>query len=182
MSGGMRSPGSIRLLATFGAITMLASCVAPERGPRPTAPPPAAAPVIAPASDDWRDLARTPGDWRWSADRSADGARFLDADDAPMFAIRCDAATREIRLVRAGSTADGTATMAFTTSAAVFAIPAAAAADTPGALVARIAASDPKLDDIAFSRGRFVVAVTGQPRLVLPAAPEIGRVIEDCRG
>jgi hypothetical protein len=42
-------------------------------------------------------------------------------------------------------------------------------------------AGDAALDWIAFSRGRFVVAATGMPLLVLPAWPEPARVIEDCR-
>jgi hypothetical protein len=40
---------------------------------------------------------------------------------------------------------------------------------------------DALLDSIAFSRGRFAVSASGTPALVLPAGPEIGRVVEDCR-
>ncbi|MFW2831304.1 hypothetical protein [Sphingomonas sp. ID0503] len=46
---------------------------------------------------------------------------------------------------------------------------------------AALRASDPFLDKIAFSRGRFTVSLAGQPRLVIPAWAEPGRVIEDCR-
>jgi hypothetical protein len=42
-------------------------------------------------------------------------------------------------------------------------------------------ASDPFLDAIAFSKGRFAVEVPGAPTLYIPSYPEITRVIEDCR-
>jgi hypothetical protein len=35
---------------------------------------------------------------------------------------------------------------------------------------------------MAFSRGRFLVTVEGGASLVVPAWPELARVIEDCRG
>ena len=54
-------------------------------------------------------------------------------------------------------------------------------ADT-GDVLARLATSDPLLEQMAFSRGRFLVTVEGGPSLVVPAWPEFARVIEDCRG
>ncbi len=45
-----------------------------------------------------------------------------------------------------------------------------------------LAATDPLLDAMAFSRGRFTVEVPGTTALVLPSHAEVGRVIEDCRG
>jgi len=45
----------------------------------------------------------------------------------------------------------------------------------------QLAAYDPLLDALAFSRARFAVVAAGSPPLVLPAWPEIARVIEDCR-
>jgi hypothetical protein len=47
--------------------------------------------------------------------------------------------------------------------------------------VAMIQASDPILDGIAFSRGRFTIGIPNLPMLVIPAWPEPARVIEDCR-
>jgi hypothetical protein len=44
-----------------------------------------------------------------------------------------------------------------------------------------LSASDPFLDAMAFSRGRFAVEVSGEPTLYLPSWPELTRVIEDCR-
>lgn len=50
-----------------------------------------------------------------------------------------------------------------------------------GRLVAQLTADDPLLDAMAFSRGRFAVQVAGRAPLVIPAWPELARVVEDCR-
>jgi len=55
-------------------------------------------------------------------------------------------------------------------------------AGQPSATTATLAASDPLLDEIVFSRGRFMVHVDGLPDLILPSWPEPAHVIEDCRG
>jgi hypothetical protein len=49
-------------------------------------------------------------------------------------------------------------------------------------MAVQLPASDPLLEQMAFSRGRFLVTVEGGPSLVVPAWPELARVIEDCRG
>jgi hypothetical protein len=49
-------------------------------------------------------------------------------------------------------------------------------------MLAQLPVSDPLLDQMAFSRGRFLVTIEGGPSLVVPAWPEVGHVIEDCRG
>lgn len=178
MSRGMATHRSPR--ATPALLLLLASCVAPEHAappvPPPSAPAPQPMPVAPPASDDWRDIPRTPGAWSWSAGA---GARFASPDGAPLFAVRCDGAQRQVVLVRPGATRGADVVMAFTTSAGSFAYPGQG---DGGAVTAQAAAADPNLDRIAFSRGRFIVAVTGTERLALPADPEIGRAIEDCRG
>ena len=46
---------------------------------------------------------------------------------------------------------------------------------------ANIPVTDPFLDAMAFSKGRFAVQVAGEPVLYIPAWPEITRVIEECR-
>lgn len=50
------------------------------------------------------------------------------------------------------------------------------------AVGAPLAAGDPFLDQIVFSRGRFTVAAEGLPMLVIPSWPEPARAVEDCRG
>ena len=53
---------------------------------------------------------------------------------------------------------------------------------TPPYVAAEIAARDPQLDSMAFSRGRILIALSGAPDLILPIWPEFTRVVEDCRG
>jgi hypothetical protein len=50
-----------------------------------------------------------------------------------------------------------------------------------GRLVVQLPAGDPVLDAMAFSRGRFGVQSPGRAQLVVPAWPELARVVEDCR-
>ena len=49
-------------------------------------------------------------------------------------------------------------------------------------MTVQLPVGDPLLAQMAFSRGRFLVAIEGGPSLVVPAWPEFARVIEDCRG
>jgi hypothetical protein len=46
---------------------------------------------------------------------------------------------------------------------------------------ASLPAYDGLLDAMSFSRGRISVTVSGTPMLVVPAWPELARVVEDCR-
>lgn len=46
----------------------------------------------------------------------------------------------------------------------------------------QVPAADPVLDQMAFSRGRFLVTAEDGTSLVVPAWPEFARVVEDCRG
>jgi hypothetical protein len=160
------------LFAALGGFALLAGC-APRPEPRPipapAAPlPPAPVPVPPPppAAQDWRDIPLTPGEWRYAAQASLVQARF--GAEGAGFVIRCDLANRQLALVREG--AGGAITIRTSFGARGF--PAAGAS---------LAASDPFLDALAFSRGRFTVEVAGLPDLVLPAWPEPARVVEDCR-
>lgn len=53
---------------------------------------------------------------------------------------------------------------------------------TPAYAAVALPPSDPLLDAIAFTRGRFTLEQAGTPPLVLPPWSEVARVIEDCRG
>ncbi len=72
--------------------------------------------------------------------------------------------------------------MTLRASSALKAFPALPNADVPPYAAAQIAPSDSVLDAIAYTRGRFVLSVTGLPDLVIPSAPEFARITEDCRG
>ena len=147
------------------------------------APPPAAALPAGPVGEDWRDVPLTPGTWFYRADGAAGSvAQFGPPGGIALFAMRCDLAARRIVLSRGGG-APPTApqSIGFLTSFGSFVLPAAQGPGQPPAVTAAAPAADPNLDRLAFSRGRFVVTLAGAPRLVIPAWPEVSRVIEDCR-
>ena len=102
------------------------------------------------------------------------GRPGLEAD----FILRCDPATRTITLSWPGAV--GTSAT-ITTS---FGAEPLAVAALPGGgprIGTTLAATNPLLDRLAFSRGRFMVTGAGGARLVIPAWPEAARAIEDCR-
>ena len=195
-SGGMKpshSPHSHSLAAArarmsmiMGAVLVLAgSCSepasAPVAVPPPVRPAVAVAPVPRPAaiSDprDWHNAPLTPGVWRWRHEGGDSVATFGTASLRPLVALRCRLPQHAVLLEGAGA---GALSIVTTTSSR--AMPAAAPPGDPPSLGhVQFAANDPLLDAIAFSRGRFAVEREGMPPLVLPTAPELSRVIEDCR-
>ncbi len=140
--------------------------------PRPEPPPPRPGPP-APPPADWRDGPLSDGDWHYRRDGILSVAAFGSAQGT-VFVIRCEA-PGSIGLARLGAAAPA---MVVRTTLSERRLAASAAA---GETVAALAASDPLLDQVVFSRGRFLIAVEGAPTLVLPAWPEPARVIEDCR-
>lgn len=164
----------------------LACCVPAADPPTPTPQPvvvvPQAvlAPIPQPAFANWMDAPASPGDWTYRADSTGTIAYFGQAGGNPDFGLRCDPSRRAISLLRAG-TASGSVPMRVrteTTERMVTAMPQ----DGPLAtLRADIAPSDPLLEAMAFSKGRFAVETNGLPTLYLPAWPEVTRIIEDCR-
>ncbi|MEO6040662.1 MAG: hypothetical protein ABIP41_02065 [Croceibacterium sp.] len=126
-------------------------------------------PVTTPGN--WLDMPQTAGDWHYSGGL----ASFGQPGAAPALTLRCDRAAGVVELARGGA---GTGPMTIRTENGVRLVEAA---PTATQLVARIAAQDPLLDAIAYSRGRFAVEVPGSAALYIPAWPEVARVIEDCR-
>ena len=94
--------------------------------------------------------------------------------------LTCDLRGRTVLLARAGDV-PGAVPMTIRTTFNVRALTSDPAGAHPGWITARLAARDPLLDAIAFSRGRFSLEVTGLAPLYLPSWPELSRVIEDCR-
>jgi hypothetical protein len=170
---------SLIVAAIFATIS-LAACAPRPAPPQPPAPAPerpapAPAPTPSPPPADWRDAPLSPGDWSWLGDGAASLAVYGMAGSA-QFSVRCDAPGR-VSLIRNGTPGGNTITVR--TSASERRLPAAARGND---LVATLAASDPLLDQIAFSRGRILVETEGAPALIIPAWPEPARVTEDCRG
>ena len=77
------------------------------------------------------------------------------------------------------SVAGSTPTLTIRTSYAERDWPAQANPD--GHSSVSFAPTDPQLDQIAFSRGRFSLSAPNLPEIDIPAWAEPSRVIEDCR-
>ena len=178
-----------RTIALIGALAgplALSACIppSPEPTPAPTPTPtarPAAAPTqaVTPTYDNWMDAPQTPGDWTYRTSGTGTQALFGEAAQGARAVISCDRATRRVTIERAG-VASGQVQMLVRTETQDRTLTASASPNQQ--IGAQLAASDPLLDAIAFSRGRFALEVTGQQGLYLPAYPEITRVVEDCRG
>ena len=164
---------TMRAMAMLAVIVGAASCApkpAPEAErppprtqlptPRPSPAPPAPQPMAG-----WADMALTPGDWTY---RAEDPTAVYGGG---AFTLRCDPAVRRVTLSRGGAAGGLTVRTSYGDRAL--------AGGPSGAI---LPASDPFLDQIVFSRGRFAVEAEGQTRLVLPTWPEPARVVEECRG
>lgn len=151
---------------------MVAACSTPAPPPpRQAAVAPTPPPPPPPPPTDWRDRPYTPGLWRYS-DRTA---TFGPAGTTPALTIRCDAARRLIVLSVWGNAPS----LTIRTSYAERTWPAQPSGD--GRTNVTFTPTDPVLDQIAFSRGRFSVAGPGLAEIDVPAWAEPARVVEDCR-
>lgn len=163
-------------LAGLSALT-LAGCTAipqPEATPpRPESarPAPAPTPIQAPAKP-WDERALDSGAWRYDA-ASRTASFVATGAAAPLVSLTCSGGG--IRL-NANLAAPGQAVDAdLRTTAGTDRL----RLENGGAT---LPARDPRLDRIAFSRGRFALETSSGRVLTLPVQSEIGRVIEDCRG
>lgn len=170
---------------TAGAMALLAGCAGkpePEPAarpePQPVRPQPAPTPAPPPLQG-WQDLPLTPGAWVYSRDASGSQAVFGPPASEAFFVVRCEAGRRQIVLSREGTSARPQ--LRIRTSALERTLAATARVEPLAYLSATLPATDPLLDAIVFSRGRFTVEAEGVSRLVLPAWPEPARVVEDCR-
>lgn len=164
----------------LGALLLAAACApkaeAPAPRPAPAQPrplPPQPAPPA--AVPNWSDIPLTAGSWSYSDEDDGSRAIFGVANNAS-FTVRCDRRQRRIMLSRQGPATGGQ--MTIRTSFGARNLPIAGGSAHSDATVA---ASDPFLDSMVFSRGRFTVEAPGLAMLVVPTWPEPARVIEDCR-
>ena len=174
-----------RIASGLMALAVLGGCVAerkvaPVPAPSPAMrPPPRPLPVIAPPAD-WRDAEFTPGDWSHGTASAGSTAAFGPVGSEPLLALRCERAAGRIVLTRAGA-ASGQVPLSVITTNGTRAFTASALEGAAPSLAVSLTPRDPILDAIVFSRGRWAIDVPGLPTLTLPAWPEVGRVIEDCR-
>jgi len=176
------NPARLRLSLALLPVLALAACVSAP--PPPATPPPAPAPrpappvAAAPAPQDWRDAPQTPGTWRWRMEGERSLAEYGPYAGTPVARLTCEPLSQTTILWRNWPSV-GQLPLIVTTTGPKRML--TATSDGAGGSQASLAAFDPLLDAIAFSRGRFMLEMPGAPTLYLPAWPELSRVIEDCR-
>jgi hypothetical protein len=141
----------------------------------------AEAQTIAAPRLDYSSAPIAAGSWNYQAVPGGSVARFTDSAGAVRFSLECSKATRRVTISRnsAATTVAAPGLFVWTSDASR----SIGARYDPAAMrvAVELAARDPLLDAIAFSRGRFAVSMAGAAPLVLPAWPEAARTIEDCR-
>ncbi len=141
------------------------------------APPSAAlAQISAPPGFDLEQASPQSGSWSYSTQPGVSDAVFMDARGQSRVRLRCTKSVRRVSISTAAAAATGTLTLL--TSAGQRSL---AARFEAMQIIADVPAMDAVLDAVAFSRGRFALLVGGAAPVVVPTAPEIGRIVEDCR-
>jgi len=156
------------MLAVAGCTAIPAPEAAPP-APAPVATPPAPAPT--PPARPWDERVLDAGAWRYDAGSRT--ARFVQTGGAsPLVTLACSGSGLRLSagLGPAGQPLDVTLRTSAGSDRLRF--------DGGGTT---LPARDPRLDRIAFSRGRFALEAGNGRALTLPVQSEIGRVIEDCR-
>ena len=141
----------------------------------------AAALALASAAQAAPDLSTaTPiaGSWSYSATNDGSEASFANQSGAVQLSLHCTRATRRISISKPATAAVPSVNL--WTSGSTRDVPASFNAAT-GRLTLDLGAYDSILDGMANSRGRIGITIANQPSLVVPAWPEVARVIEDCR-
>lgn len=118
------------------------------------------------------------GSWSYVTVPGGSEATFANTAAQPQLTITCSRPTRQVTLAKPATGA--AAFISVWTTGQTRNLPSSYNPAT-GKLSATLAAFDPLLDAIAFSRGRVEVGVAGQAALVVPSWAEAARVIEDCR-
>lgn len=174
---------AIVLLRAAALTVLVSACASTPKAPahqpvpppaahhRPVTPPPPQPTSVTPSKADWRDEPATPGTWSWAREGQRSVARF-----GAKAAIACDPASRSVAIeLPLEASANQPVTLTATSAKRVL-----SGVQQGPLFVVSLPASDPLLDAIAFSRGRFMIE-TGALALYLPSWTEISRAIEDCR-
>jgi len=168
-----------RLFAA-ASFALLAGCVPRQSAPPPVvtpppAPAPAPAPLPAPPPVAWQDAEASAGDWTYRDEGGRATAAFVSTN-APSVSVMC-LESRSILI--AVQTPVPASSIIVRTTSSERRLPAS---QDHFRVSATLAAADPLLDEMVFSRGRFLVQAEGAAPTILPAWPEVARVVEDCRG
>jgi hypothetical protein len=118
------------------------------------------------------------GSWSYATVADGSEARFTGASGQVQLSLRCTRAARRVTIGKAASAA--APTLFVWTSGTTRTLPVSFDAASYR-LNVQLAAWDPLLDAMVFSRGRIALSAGSSPALVVPPWPEIARVVEDCR-
>ena len=162
---GFRHAMAAPLMMLVAGCSAIPTPEAPPPQPVTPAPAPAPAPIPTPVGS-WEDRALNNGAWRFDAG-SRTAAFVPTGSGSPLLSMACSGGSIRLTSTLAGDvslrTSAGTDRIRFEGGSA------------------SLPARDPRLDRIAFSRGRFALESPDGAGLTLPVQSEIGRVIEDCR-
>ena len=130
----------------------------------------------------WNDQPQTQGTWFYEREGSETFALFGSSAEDPLAIIRCDLTTRKLGIGRFNTASQSTELMmrvrTETRQSLLTAIPKG---NGDGLFGVELEASNPLLDAMAITKGRFAIEVEGVEPLYIPAWAEVTRVIEDCR-
>lgn len=158
---------------TRGGALLIAAAALALAAPQAAAVQPAA--TANATATDWANAPLTPGGWVYH--RTASNARSratFGPRGAPLFEVACTN-HGNIALFRHGA---GAGSITVRTSATLKQMPGNA---LPAGLSVSVPQDDAILDAMAFSRGRYAIEAPRVAALIVPAWPELARVIEDCR-
>jgi hypothetical protein len=139
---------------------------------------PIAVPASVQAAPDLSAASPIGGNWTYTVASDGSEAAFAGDTGAVQVSVHCTRATRRITIAKPSGAAAPSMdvwTSGATRRVSVTYNPATAR------VTADLSAYDGLLDGLANSRGRIGLMVGTQPPLVVPAWPEVARVIEDCR-
>lgn len=160
------------MLAVAGCSAIPTPEAPPPPATQPVAPTPTPSPAPVAPAKPWDERAVDPGAWRY--DIGSRTATFVPTGSAtPLVSLACTGGS--IRLSANVGTPGQASGVNLQTSAGTDRLRLDSGAVS-------LPVRDPRLDRIAFSRGRFAIEVDDGRALTLPVQSEIGRVIEDCRG
>ncbi|MFZ5745591.1 MAG: hypothetical protein ACOY7T_14030 [Pseudomonadota bacterium] len=179
---------NVLLSGSIGAL-LLGACAAkpppplpvpPKVTENPGLPPPTVTPPPRPVGA-WLDQTMVAGNWTWQREGERSVARFALPNGELRLILSCDPARRIVTLRHEGiASAEEPVTITTTTQRRV--VTGRTTAQPPYFTDVELAADDRLLDAIAMSRGRFMVEIPAPlGTMIVPAWPELSRVVEDCR-
>jgi hypothetical protein len=118
------------------------------------------------------------GSWSFTTVAGGSDALFTDSAGRMQLALHCARSVRRVTIAKPATAA--APFMVVWTSSLSRSVPASFD-PTTNRISVNLPAFDGLLDAMAYSRGRIGVTVSGTSPLIVPAWPEVARLVEDCR-